>query len=328
MPTLFRLPRPLAAALALLAAGFACAGRPEPEPGPAFVRLEFALGRVVAVVGSGHVVLDEYGLEDGERRRAYAVSPETACVNVARLSDVRTNDEVAIVYCLKNGKRLATHLVDKGQTRIASLDDGWISPELALNFGPSRLAQLIDFSECEVAQDMAACLYAAAKRQQTEAALSKRDPALVGRLNQWREAISECREGSWKLARIIFGGGTMYTHGAVRDTAEVERFLAYLATRMPFGSSGGPCCGAAAASVDRTVATVRSLQVTGEDAESVAWSKEQLPAAVQDVTAKWAHLKELLDGAPPFEAKEIAVFTAESLAVLDPMFDGAPVAMP
>jgi len=79
-----------------------------------------------------------------------------------------------------------------------------ITAAQALKLGPEGLTELTNPSEA--GQDQAAMLYATAKRLQTENTLAKRDLQAVVTLEEWRTAISQCRESAFSLAYIINGG--------------------------------------------------------------------------------------------------------------------------
>ncbi len=179
----------------------------------------------------------------------------------------------------------------------------------ALKLGTEKLTKITGESEC--GQDFAARLYATAKRIETEHALARRDLELVLQLDVWREALSKCRVGSWDLAYYYHGGGTMWGHGAARDCAPLEDFLAGLAKRLPFADGKGSV--KAAKQIDDAIAFIKKIKPHGEDAESTEGSKAQFHAEVEQVTGYWDHLRYLIKEIPADEAKRIVAIAGDSL---------------
>jgi hypothetical protein len=193
-----------------------------------------------------------------------------------------------------------------------------VTLDTALKLGSWQLTKVVDVGESEAGQDLAARLYATAKRIETEHALARRDLELVLQLDVWREALADCRVGSCDLARIYFGGGTMYGHGATRDGAPLEDFLADLAKRLPLAEGKGSA--KAARQIDGAIAFIKSLNlVHGQDLEPEEWAKTRFPAEVARVTEHWDHLKELIKDVPEAEANQISAFAVESLNWLKEM---------
>jgi hypothetical protein len=189
----------------------------------------------------------------------------------------------------------------------------------ALKLGPDKLTKVIDEHQSEAGKDWAAKLYATAKRIETEHALAQRDLELVLQLNVWREALADCRVGSCNLARTYFSGGTMYGHGARRDCAALEDFLAGLAKRLPLAEGKGST--KAAKQIDDAIAYIKNLDPAhGEDSESIERAKVRLPAEVEGVTEYWDHLKDLIKDIPEAEANKIADFAVKSLRWLKDEF--------
>jgi len=174
----------------------------------------------------------------------------------------------------------------------------------ALKLGPDKLTTYTD--ESEAGQDHAAELYATAKRVQTEQALAQRNLQLVVDLQEWRQAISECRKDAFLLASIINGGGTLYSHGANRDGVALENFLGALAKRLPLAEGKGDP--KATKVIDDTIALIKNLKPDRGDAESDNQAKADLAGEVKRVTEFLTNFKYLIEQIPAEEAKRIANF--------------------
>lgn len=178
----------------------------------------------------------------------------------------------------------------------------------ALKLGSDRLTKIVDVGESEAGQDYAARLYAAAKRIETEHALAGHDMELVLQLDAWRKALSDCRVGSYDLAAVHFGGGTMHGHDAMRDCVPLETFLAGLAKRLPLAHGNGSA--RAAKQIDDTIAFIENFkQANRQDMGTEGGFAEKM----ERITGYWMHLKCLLRDIPEGEADKIAAFAVESL---------------
>jgi len=183
----------------------------------------------------------------------------------------------------------------------------------ALKLGPAGLTKFTNASEA--GQDRAAGLYATAKRIETEQALARRDLTLVPDLDSWRETLAQVRGGSCTLAYLVNGGGTMYSHGAARDCAPLEDFLAALATRLPLAEGKGDA--KAAKQVDDALAFLRKLKAAeGATARSPEEEKARFAKEVKIIAQQWEALKARLGEIPAGEARRIATFAVESLGWL------------
>lgn len=180
----------------------------------------------------------------------------------------------------------------------------------ALKLGPEKLTELTDPSEA--GQDQAAQFYALAKRIETEHALAQKDLAQVGLLQEWRLALSNCRTGACLLAASVNGGGTMYSHGANRDAAEVEDFLAGMAGRLPLAEGKGDP--AAVKQMDEAIALIKGLKLS--DTEADKETKTAFAAEIKENIGHWESLKFMVSELPSAEAKKIASFAASSLSWL------------
>jgi len=185
-----------------------------------------------------------------------------------------------------------------------------ITAAQALKLGPAGLTELTNPSEA--GQDQAAILYATAKRLQTENTLAKRDLQAVITLEEWRTAISQCRESAFSLAYIINGGGTMYSHGSARDTAEVEDFLAELASSLPLAEGEGDA--KATKQIDNAMAFLKKLKVgdLGDEAANQE-AQKSLKEEIERVIPHWEGMKYMISAVPAAEAKKIATFTVTCL---------------
>ena len=186
-----------------------------------------------------------------------------------------------------------------------------VTSATALKLGPEQLTKVIDEFESEAGQDYAAILYATARRIKTEQALARRDLELVLQLDVWRKALADCRVGSCSLA-------SMYGHGAARDCAPLEDFLADLAKHLPLAKGKGSV--KAARQIDRAIAFIKKLNLShGQDLDPEAWAKKRFSTEVAGVTEYWKHLKELIKDVPEAEANKISAFAVESLDWLKEM---------
>jgi predicted pyridoxine 5'-phosphate oxidase superfamily flavin-nucleotide-binding protein len=201
-------------------------------------------------------------------------------------------------------------------TLLVAQDEGQPKPitaAQALKLGPEKLTDLTNPSEA--GQDQAAILYATAKRLQTENALAKRDLQAVLTLEEWRTAIQPCRESVFSLAYIINGGGTMYSHGSARDTAEVEDFLAELASSLPLAEGEGDA--KATQQIDNAMTFLKKLDV-GDlgDADATKEAQKNLKEEIERIMPHWEGLKSMISAVPAAEAKKIATFTVSCLSWL------------
>lgn len=188
-----------------------------------------------------------------------------------------------------------------------------ITAAQALKLGPENLTEWTDPSEA--GQDRAAVLYATAKRLQTENTLAKRDLQAVLTLQEWRDAIHPCRDSVFSLAYIINGGGTMYSHGSARDTAEVEDFLASFAQHLPLAEGTGEA--KATQQLDEAVAFLKKLKVSDlGDADANKEAQKNLKVELQRTLPAWESLKFMIGSLPAAQAKQVAAFTVKSLSWL------------
>lgn len=180
----------------------------------------------------------------------------------------------------------------------------------ALKLGIEKLTAYTDDSEA--GQDRAALLYATAKRLETESALAQKSVEAVVALDEWRKVLSNCRAGSCNLAYLVNGGGTMYSHGAARDCAAVEDFLAGFAKGMPLPAGKGSS--KAQKKVAGTVAFLKKLKpFESGDASSDTRAKVAMTAEVAKVLEHWESLKYMLDELPADQADQVAAFAMASL---------------
>ncbi len=185
-----------------------------------------------------------------------------------------------------------------------------ITAAQALKLGPEGLTELTNLSEA--GQDQAAILYATAKRLQTENTLAKRDLQAVITLEEWRTAISQCRESAFSLAYIINGGGTMYSHGSARDTVEVEDFLAELASSLPLAEGEGDA--KATKQIDSAMTFLKKLKMgdLGDEAANQE-AQKSLKEEIKRVMPHWEGMKSMISAVPAARAKKIASFTVTCL---------------
>jgi hypothetical protein len=185
-----------------------------------------------------------------------------------------------------------------------------VTLSMALELGPEKLTKYTD--ESESGQDMAADLYAIAKRLETENALAKKDLSLVGELNYWRETLSNCRKGSLSLASFINGGGTMYSHASNRDGSLIEDFLSSFAKRLPLKEGEGDP--KANKQIDAAIAQIKKLK--GADSGDDQSNKEMgalMEAERADTIDEWENLKMMISSVSAEEATKIVKFAADSL---------------
>jgi hypothetical protein len=163
----------------------------------------------------------------------------------------------------------------------------------------------------EAGQDHGAWLYATARRLDTENKLAAKELELVLQLDEWRPTISKCRVESCSLAYVVNGGGTMYTHGAARDCAEVEDFLATLSKELPLAEGKGSA--KANAKIDAAIAFLKTLKTYDPgDKEAEARLAEERDRAIE----QWQALKYMVEGIPAATAVRIVAFAEDSLGWL------------
>jgi hypothetical protein len=188
-----------------------------------------------------------------------------------------------------------------------------VTQAMALKLGIDKLTKYTD--ESEAGQDQAASLYATAKRIETEHALAQKNLELVTTLDEWRLMITNCRQGSIGLAGIISGGGTMYSHGAARDSAAVEDFLSTLAKRLPIADGKGDA--KAVKQMDDAVAFLKKLKPADlGDSKANKAAKADLAAEVKRVIEHWDGLKFMITEIPAEDSKKIATFVVGCLSWL------------
>jgi hypothetical protein len=184
---------------------------------------------------------------------------------------------------------------------------------IALKLGAEGLTRYTDPSEA--GQDRAARLYAAARQLKTESALAQKNLEQVLVLDDYRDSLSKVCVGSCNLAYIVNGGGTMYSHGAARECAPLEDFLAGLAKELPFAEGKGS--GKASAKIDAAIAFLKTLQTYDSgDADSDREAAANLAAGRDRVIEKWENLKYYISEIPAADADKIAAFAGESLSWL------------
>ena len=185
-----------------------------------------------------------------------------------------------------------------------------VTLSMALKLGPEKLTKYTD--ESEAGQDMAADLYATAKRLETENALAQKDLSLVGELDYWRDTLSKCRGGSYSLASFVNGGGTMYSHGSVRDGCLVEDFLSEAAKRLPFKEGEG--AEKANKQIDAAIAQIKKLKVANlGDEDSNKEMAKLMEEERADMIAEWENLKMMVSSISAEEAVKLVKFAADSL---------------
>ncbi|MFZ4681458.1 MAG: hypothetical protein ACOYMS_03060, partial [Terrimicrobiaceae bacterium] len=200
---------------------------------------------------------------------------------------------------------LACHFPMAGICAEDSPDEAPVTAARALKLGLDGLLESTDPSEA--GQDRAAQLYAVAKRLETENLLAKRNLELVFTLDEWRDVLSGCRRGSCDLAYIVNGGGTMYSHGAARDIAEVEVFLAGLSRNLPLASGEGSA--RAKGKIDDSIAFLNALKpFDSGDAAADKEANSNLAAERERVIAHWEVLKSMISEIPAGQAEKIATF--------------------
>lgn len=299
--------------LALLSLSLGCrprssAGQARTDATPVSVG-NYAEGWVVSISSDSITLFDREFSTGIETNFTYAVTPETELANFDALSCVKTNEDVVLLYSEYGNRRLAT-LIAQTQgygdptppAGPTTLKTGRVTSALALRLGTWRLTRIIDYGRSECGQDYAAKLYAAAKRIETEQALALRDLELVYDLNIWRESLASCRAGAWVLAEYEHGGGTAWGHNAERDCAELEDFLAHLATRMPIAEGSGNV--EANKVIDQVIDTVARFNAD-------FGSAEQLKADITQCVRSLIRLKDLIKAVPPIDAKEIALIAVQ-----------------
>lgn len=183
----------------------------------------------------------------------------------------------------------------------------------ALKLGAEKLTKFTD--ESEAGMDAAAVLYATAKRVATEHALAEKDVNFVLQLDNWRDAISECRESAFSLGYIVNGGGTMFSHGSARDSAEVENFLATLSKHFPISmGKGSP---KAKRKFDDALAFMKKLKVFASgDPASDKETKASLDEEVKRVSQSWETLQSMCEELPEELAVLVANFSTDALKLL------------
>jgi hypothetical protein len=172
----------------------------------------------------------------------------------------------------------------------------------ALKLGEEGLLEYTGTSE--VGQDRAAEFYATAKRITTEQALGDKDLRLVLDLQDWRQAISDCRKSFYILAYIVNGGGTMYSHGERRDCSAVEDFLAELSKSLPLAEAKGDP--KADTVINHTIELIKKLRAPKEQ-------KSQLADAIKRASESFTQLKNLVDEIPGEQAKKIVDFATNPM---------------
>ena len=271
----------------------------------------YVFGRVVSV-GRDRISLQDHDVKRGvDTVTFYSVLPDTECANFSKLSDVHPKDEIAILYTSQEADRTATFIAlvrddkdvprphDRTRTVI-----GQLNTAVALRLGPYRLAEILDRGRSEMSQDYSASYYADAKRLKTEQELAERDLRLLPELEAWRSTISACRKGLWDLNYYALEGGTMWGHCANRDCAECERFLAFLAARMPYADGKGSAV--ANKIIDDAIKGIKK-------SKSYFGDTANFRAKVKQVTENWELLRDKISVLPEFEANEIAWFVTELL---------------
>ena len=177
----------------------------------------------------------------------------------------------------------------------------------ALKTGADNLTEKTGTSE--VGQDRAARIYAAARRIETEHALAEKDVKLVLALQEWREALTNCRADFCSLAYIVEGGGTMYGHAQARDCAEVEDFLGNISKKLPLDGKGKGDA-KAMKQIDDTTAYLKKLKPFDKE------TKSELVEKIKEANQHFEVLKGMISEIPAEEARKIAEFSVAPLGWL------------
>jgi hypothetical protein len=193
-----------------------------------------------------------------------------------------------------------------------------ISSKDALQMGVEKLADTIKGGEA--GEDQACRLFAAAKRLETENRLAQKDLAQVLELDYWRRTLSECIDGFCSLAYGINGGGTMYSHAASRNDAELEEALARLAGNLPLAEGKGDKD--SGKKMEKLIAFVRKLEISKDiaDIQDESAGKRFLKER-ESTLAALENLKALTDSAPAPVAKMLVSFVVSNAAWIE--FPGA-----
>ena len=170
----------------------------------------------------------------------------------------------------------------------------------ALKKGADNLTENTGLSEA--GQDRAFRIYAAARRIETEHALAEKDVKLVLALEEWREALTNCRADFLSLAYIVEGGGTMYGHAQTRDCAAVEDFLSNLAKRLPLEEKGKGDA-KAIKQVDDTMGYVKKLKPFDKE------TKSEFVEKIKETNQHFEILKGMISEIPGEDARKIAEFS-------------------
>ena len=185
-----------------------------------------------------------------------------------------------------------------------------VTQSQALKLGVEKLTKFTNESESGV--DQAARLYATAKRIETEGALAKVNLAQVMELASWREQINTCMDSCCALAYGYFGGGTMYSHAASRNDAEIEDFLAKFAKKLPYpeGSESAEVVKTIDEAIQFTTALALSddAKLNGDDAEA------NFNKAKEEVIGNFKSLKFSLATLPSSTALKVAEMATSDLS--------------
>jgi histidyl-tRNA synthetase len=190
-----------------------------------------------------------------------------------------------------------------------------VTQSIALKLGVEALAEKYT-GESEAGLDEAATLYATAKRMETESKLAKVDLRLVSELDSWRGPMQECRRDPIMLASILSGGGTMYSHAAQRDAADMEDFLAKLSARLPLKEGKGSP--KAIAKMDAALAKIKALKPADlGDAEANKEAASQMKENKAEALEHFETMKSMISYIPAEQSAMIVDFVVGGLSWLE-----------
>jgi len=190
-----------------------------------------------------------------------------------------------------------------------------VTQAIALKLGVEALAEKYTDTS-EAGMDEAATLYATAKRMETESRLAKMDLRLVSELDSWRGPVQDCRQDPIALASILSGGGTMYSHAAQRDAADMEDFFAKLSARLPLKEGEGSP--KAIAEMDAALAKIKALKPAdlGDD-EANKEAARHMKGSKAEALGHFETMKSMISYIPAEPSAMIVDFVVGGLSWLE-----------
>jgi len=180
----------------------------------------------------------------------------------------------------------------------------------ALKLGEEKIADALKGGEA--GEDQAARIYAAAKRLETENKLAQRDVEQILELGYWRKVLNDCTDGFCMTAYGINGGGSMYSHAANRNDADLELFLAGFAQKLPLQpGTGDPASLAKVEKMGTFVSELKVMEDLGPETMKI-FKEEQakLISALQN-------LKAIAAGLPAPQCKAVVAFVEKSASWIE-----------